>query len=99
MHFDDFAGVLHAQTIAELLRIAKQRTQIILAADQNGRAIGIPTQKIEDGRHGNGRTVVTAHAIYGNGYRHCENGRVRKHPAAFESTNYSPLALMTFLPR
>ena len=99
MHFDDFAGVMHAQAVAEFAGLPKQWLQDIVAPNQNGGAIGVSTKKFERGGNGDRRTVVTPHAIDGNRDRHRENGRALTHPAAFDSMDYSPLALTTFLPR
>lgn len=90
---------MQSQAITEFRRLIEQWTQDFLAANQDGCAIGVPTEKFKDGWNGDRWTVVTSHAIYGNRYRHCENGRALPHPAASDSTNYSPLTLMTFLPR
>ena len=99
MHFHDFVGVMQLQPVTKFPGCREQRTQRVLTPNQNGSAIRIPTEEIDDGRNGDRRTVVTTHAVDGKCDRHRENGRVPKHPAAFGSTNYSPLALTTFLPR
>ena len=73
IHGNDFRGVTDHEAASKLCRHKINfSAQLVLAADQNGRAIRIPPKKIEHSRQRYRRTVVAAHAIHRKGDRHVQ---------------------------